>query len=369
MGSRAGFLRGTRRDESPRPLAGGAAAIGGTERRLRCRAFGTLALWAVVTVTTGCSDLGSLAGVEARTRPSVDLDASEPARFAAHWRDGRAEVSGYRLSVTRYGVPRPGHASLIYVTEPFREGERVKADDPSRNPDDTFEALKLNLSRDFQTGVYDYNTMTSVFAKPGPRSFDLKKVAFSSTEWCGQVYQQLLFRERNIEQFVASYFEGESTVEPLSLSNGSAQPITGDDLFIVLRGLRGELLAPGETSVHPYLPSLFRVRLTHVDLAWTQASVTRSEAAVEVSVDAGRFDCDHYTVRIEDGRVGHFDIEQAYPRRVVRWRWTDRNGGPYEAADSGELLGTTRMKYWELKGPSGVSALRELGLPPIADGS
>lgn len=56
-------------------------------------------------------------------------------------------------------------------------------DDPARNPDDAYDVLKLNLVRDFQTGVYDYNTMVSLFVRS--ESFEPVKVAFASTEWCG----------------------------------------------------------------------------------------------------------------------------------------------------------------------------------------
>jgi len=308
---------------------------------------------------------------KAETRSGAD--ASEAiqdwdTQFSEHWRDGCAEVSGYRLGVTRYGEPRPGYASLIYVTEPFLEEERVKADDPTGNPEGIFEALKLNLSRDFQTGVYDYNTMTSVFTHLQPGRADLKKLVFSSTEWCGQVFQQLLFRDRAIDQIVASYFEGESTDAPLPWPPPmGGEPLTEDGLFIRLRALEGELLSPGETRVHPFLPSLFWARLTHNDLAWSTAELSRAEAAAPVDVIGGRFVCDRYTIRVIDGRVGVFDVEHEYPHRVVRWRWTGLEGEPYEAADCGELLGTSRMKYWERKARSDVSALKTLGLPPIAD--
>lgn len=62
--------------------------------------------------------------------------------------------------------------------------------------------MKLNLLQDFQTGVCDYQAMTSVFAAaraiqgrpPGP----LTKVSFWRQEWCGHVYQQSLFDASSI---------------------------------------------------------------------------------------------------------------------------------------------------------------------------
>jgi hypothetical protein len=105
-------------------------------------------------------------------------------QFDRHWYDGKAELDGYRLVVSRYGENRSGTAVMVFVTEPFSESMRVKMDDADANPGDTFTALKLNLVRDFQTGVYDYNTMVSVFARA--ETMEPVKVSFSSAEWCGQ---------------------------------------------------------------------------------------------------------------------------------------------------------------------------------------
>ena len=88
--------------------------------------------------------------------------------FGSYWHDGRAELDGYSLRISRYGQPRSGIGVMIYVTEPFSESKRVKVDDPSKNPADTFDALKLNIVRDFQTGIYDYNTMVGVVKRSDP---------------------------------------------------------------------------------------------------------------------------------------------------------------------------------------------------------
>src|SRR6185295_3327862 len=41
------------------------------------------------------------------------------AAFESHWQDGKAELDGYRYTVTRYGHARAGTAVMVYVTEPF----------------------------------------------------------------------------------------------------------------------------------------------------------------------------------------------------------------------------------------------------------
>src|SRR5438093_13182088 len=80
--------------------------------------------------------------------------------FGSVWHDGKAELDGYRLTMLRYGQPRAGQAVMVYVTEPFRERARVKADDPSRDPADVFDVL---------------SSISSAISRPG---------STTTTPWC-----------------------------------------------------------------------------------------------------------------------------------------------------------------------------------------
>ena len=204
-------------------------------------------------------------------------------RFDALWHDGKAELDGYRYSVTRYGQVRRGRCAAIYVTEPFSRSKRVKVDDPSRNPADTFDVLKLNLVRDFQTGIYDYNTMTSLFV--GSEDLDPVKVSFSSTEWCGNVYEELRLDPGLVSQKLSSYFEGESTAREAPRPGSG---ILEEELFVLLRGLHGDYLAPGQSRTVPFLPGAFRRRLTHQPLRWTEARMRRLAGSRAITVPAGQ---------------------------------------------------------------------------------
>lgn len=301
--------------------------------------------------------------IAAGAKPQASSPSSEPG-FEAHWQDGRAEISGYRYTVTRYGTPRAGTAVMIYVTEPFSESRRVKVDDPRKDPQDTFEALKLNLVRDFQTGVYDYNTMVSVFARS--RDFSPAKISFSSAEWCGHVYEELRFDPTGVRQSLRSYFEGESTEKTFDAPAGG---VAEDDLFILLRGLRrtaSEYLKPGEKRSVPFLPGSFVRRLAHLPLQWGTASIERLTAPEVISVPAGRIAADLYIVRT-DGREGRFHIERSHPHRIARWSFTATQGGgrATEAAETGELTGTARLPYWQLHDNGHESYLKDLGLSPL----
>jgi hypothetical protein len=269
--------------------------------------------------------------------------------FSAHWHDGKAELDGYRLTVSRYGEARSGHAVMIFVTEPFSESKKVKVNDHTKNPEDTFDALKLNLVRDFQTGIYDYNTMVSVFSRSS--TFEPVKISFTSAEWCGHVYTEVLFNESKVQVETNSYFENESGIRIFARPGNL---VSEDNLFILLRGLRGDYLKPGESKKVDYLPGVFFSRLSHQSMDVVKATISRRKAAERVTVPAGGFDTIVYDVSA-GGRKGVFFIEAAYPHRIVRWEL---------APDvRGELTGTKRLQYWSLNKEGGEEYLKELGLP------
>ena len=308
------------------------------------------ALWALCTLMTLLRPAGA----------SPAARAADPA-FDSHWHDGKAELDGYQYSVIRYGQIRSGECVAVYVTEPFSRVKRVKVDDPARDPRDTYDVLKLNLIRDFQTGVYDYNTMTSLFV----RSDDLEpvKISFASTEWCGNVYEEIHIDPSSIRETLSSYFEGESAARMLARPKGG---VLEEELFVRLRGLRGEYLRPGEKRRLPYLPSAFHRRLTHQPLEWSTATIERVAGSRTVVVPAGTFTVSVYSIRTADGREGRFQIERAYPHRLVQWEWkrTPGNGGRWagDSDDSGKLAGSARLEYWKLHANGDERYLRDLGL-------
>jgi hypothetical protein len=285
---------------------------------------------------------------------SMLILASAPAaasdkEFDSLWHDGNAELSGYRLKVSRYGQERDGTAVLVYVKEPFSESKHVKVDDRDKNPDDTFDALKVNIIRDFQTGLYDYNTMVSVFARA--TDFSPAKVTFTSAEWCGHVYEELVFHSDRIKGFYSSYFENESGPRDIAAVDNA---ISEDNLFILLRGLRGDYLKPGQKKKVAMLPSVYWGRLSHKPLDWVTAEIQREKKMKTIKVPAGRFETRVYAIKTSDGRKGKFYIEERYPHRIVRWEML-----PDVSAD---LTGSERLAYWKLNQNGDERYLKKLGL-------
>ena len=285
--------------------------------------------------------------------------------FWASWGDGKAELSGYRLKMPRYGQLRDGSLVLIYVTEDLSDSLRVKADPGRHPPGDVYPVLKLNQIRKFQTGIYDYSVMTSVFSRvdfsAAERPLPLRKVSLSSQEWCGHVYHQIVAKDSPPGWLSTShsYFDGEADDQRvLPVPPGAAVAVAEDELPLLLRtwAQRREFLAPGEHRTVAFLPSLVRTRLLHKPLVFTQAVISRLAAPLPIKTPAGEFTVTSYTVSIAQGDRGTFHFAATPPYPLVHYRW-----------DSGEeatLLGTTRLPYWQLHDNGHEALLKQLGLAP-----
>ncbi|MFN7142786.1 MAG: hypothetical protein ACK4YP_03350, partial [Myxococcota bacterium] len=276
--------------------------------------------------------------------------------FWAHWGDGKAEIASYDLVQPRYGAPREGTAVLIFVTEDFSWSERVKAD-PGQHPErDLRPVIKLNQMRDFQTGIYPYHVMTSVFARLGAGDgmdvWDPIKITFSAQEWCGNVYDELTMGPRTAHLTAHTYFDGDT--RPPSTYAVPTDVVYGDALPILLRGLDGGWLAPGASRRVPYRAPQMEWRFAHVPPAVGAATVSRAAEPVETTVPAGTFRVDTYTVSVDGGATTTWLVETAAPHRIVAWSST--------AGETAELRGSDRLPYWQLNKPGDETERARVGL-------
>jgi hypothetical protein len=277
------------------------------------------------------------------------------ADFWKIWGDGQAEIASYDLTEPHYGQPRQGVAIAIWVSETFSNSARVKAD-PGKHPkSDEFGVMKLNLVKDFQTGVYDYNDMTSVFVASQPVNGRgagyTTKIAFSSQEWCGNVFHQVLFDPTKLRSMRHSYFDGEgdANLELPYPANG----ISEDALPFWARGMAEPTLAPGESKTVDALTSLQWVRDRHVDASWTKAELTRAKAPITLAVPAGKFAADVFVAKLAHVTRTYY-VESGGSRRILKWESS--------LGEKAELLATERLKYWQMNGPGGEEALKKLKL-------
>jgi len=122
-----------------------------------------------------------------------------------YWYAGDAEITSYTLEQARYGELHDGEAVMIFVTEPFSTNKMAKSDSPSEKD---VSVLKLNFTKNFNTGIYPYSMMNSTFF-PFKNSLHSLKISSSTQEWCGHTYMEMQNKGK-FDIDIKSYFENES---------------------------------------------------------------------------------------------------------------------------------------------------------------
>ncbi len=270
---------------------------------------------------------------------ALSLPADEIRDF---WFAG-AEISSFELSQSRYGKNHPGHAELIFVTEPFLTDKHVKNESGKPNSTDV---LKLNALTTFNTGIYSYRTMTSTFRPIGFREFPhALKSTTSIQDWCGQAFQQFNYRNGRWEVQLRSYFEDagdrDSTVSGAFLE---------DALWITLR-LHPEKLPTGNFTA---IPGAVFTRFHHKPIEKAEAKGTL-ERKGKISV---------YTISYPSlKRVLSIGFDTEFPH-IIR-SWTEKTSTGTTTAKLRKRL--MNSDYWNHHDPADTSKRRWLGLDPEAD--
>ncbi len=266
---------------------------------------------------------------------TTNLGRNISSEFKKYWYNGTAEISTYTLSQNRYGELRNGHASLIYVTENFLKKEQVKADNAKK---DNIPILKLNSIKKFNTGVYPYSIMQSVFSPVNTSSFPLKASA-SIQEWCGQTFIQL----NNKAQFEIqsySYFASEGDLK-INLD----KQFTENELWNLIR-LGGISELP--TGNFKIIPALEFIRLKHVPIKSYKATAVLKKGNLN-----------SYILTIPDlKRTLKINFQPKFPFIIESWSETIEN----EPTTTATRITTKNLAYWGLNRKKDETFRKELGL-------
>ncbi|WP_298533296.1 septum formation inhibitor Maf [uncultured Algibacter sp.] len=254
--------------------------------------------------------------------------------FNAYWYAGEAEISSYKLEQARYGELREGHAILIYVTEDFLPEIQVKADNRNKK---SISVLKLNATKNFNTGIYPYSIMQSTFY-PVSNNKHAIKVSSSMQEWCGHVYAQLNNRDQ-FEVMSHSYFEGEAD-KTFKLEKA----ILENELWTQLR-INPKSLPTGSIEV---IPAFEYTRLRHLNVkAYTAHASLKN---------------DSYTLdypELNRTLIIHFNPK--FPFEIEAWEETFKSGfGSHTKmlTTKATKLKTIKSPYWQ-KNSNADEILRE----------
>jgi hypothetical protein len=255
--------------------------------------------------------------------------------FKKYWYQGTAEITSYKLTQSRYGELRDGTAVTVFVTEDFLPQKQVKAD---RQHPDNIPVLKLNKTKKFNTGIYPYSIMTSVFNPVQTQNHALK-ISNSVQEWCGQTYMQLNNREKyKITGY--SYFENEGDIEE-SLSKTWME----DELFNLIR-LQPDALPKGTITL---LPAFETLRLGHKKIRSYKALATLEKGEKETV----------YTLTYQDfKRTLQIHFTNNFPHSIEKWEEKHANG----QVTSAVKIERIQSAYWGQNSNKYLALRDSLGL-------
>lgn len=256
--------------------------------------------------------------------------------FKMYWFNGKAEISSYKLEQARYGEMHEGSAVLIFVTEDFLPDVQVKADSKDA---ENISVLKLNATKDFNTGIYPYHTMQSTFY-PLSNNYHALKVTSSIQEWCGQVYSQINNRGQ-FEVLSHSYFEGEAD-EEFKLD----ETILENELFNQLR-INPKSLPTGDITI---IPSLEYLRLKHRQIKLYKATAKLTDSTYAV-----------YYPDLERSLEINFKSDFPYTIEAFKESYPDGADGAI-LTTTAKRINTILEPYWQKNKPDDSYLRAQLGL-------
>lgn len=298
--------------------------------------------------------LGGFSSCDAQTgtKPSEPFDLSYPGKFMDYWYSGNAELDHYDLTQMRYGEPRKGDAVLIYVTEDFLPEKQVKkesGDEPGVS------VLKLNFTKKFITGIYDYAIMTSIFTPVEFRKHPATlKVTFSSQDWCGQSFSQMNLRNQKLNYQTRSYFQAEADTD-IALDATYIE----EDIWTRIR-IEPQTLPLGKIDI---IPSMEYLRLNHKDLK-PYPAVANLMLQVNDTTLAGPSEFYVYTLSYPDlDRVLKIKCQTLFPFKVLGWEEIENASNTSKKQITTATLTNTLIKpYWKLNHNENQSLRDSLGV-------
>lgn len=279
-----------------------------------------------------------LVGCGVDPRSGVDED-----QFSKYWYQGKAEINVFDLEQYRYGEKRDGKAVMIFVTEDFSRRNQVKLDHPEDAGADARKVLKMNMTREFVTGIYPYHTMLSAFT-PVYDEDNAFKITASVTEWCGQSFTQLNWKNGSYKAKLFSYFESEGDQE-LTL-DGAAE----DEILNTIR-LNPDIVPEGDVRL---IPSLIFQRFSHIPLKVERASISKREVTgnqSEISVEYKSINR-KLTIR----------YQKFFPFEILSWEEIQTKENGQVERTVGTRKSMEMLDYWNRNGSEDEELRRALGL-------
>ncbi len=259
-------------------------------------------------------------------------------KFNSYWNKGKAEITSYALTQSRYGEIHQGTAVHIFVTEQFLPKKQVKADTHNET---NISILKLNSTKKFVTGIYPYSLMTSTFS-PIVSSEKAIKISFSSQEWCGNTFVQLNNRAQ-FEIDFRSYFEKNADKKLLLNKN-----ILENELWNLLR-INPKKLPIGNMDI---IPSFEFLALNHQKIKAYKAKATLKEDGQYIMYSV------YYPTLKREVTI---KATKEFPFSIESWTETTSKNGKKLTTEATRIK-TILTAYWNKNGQADTEERKSLGL-------
>ena len=266
------------------------------------------------------------------------------------WYDGNAEVNIYETQQARYQDVHPGKTVLVFVTEDFLTDKQVKNETYTDKA--STGVLKTNLIRKFETGVYDYSMMTSVFTPVDHDTYPhTLKITLSSQDWCGQSFMQLNHEKNKYKVDQFSYFEkeGDQTFHVEDL-------LTEDELFNQIR-FNPDILPTGS---HLILPGTAFSRLKHIEFKPYEVELSQ-EKYTGTEFDAPNLEV-YKVIYPAFERTLEIIYEAKFPFSIIGWKDTCPAFSGEKLTSISRRISSKRLPYWSKHNLEDRHLRTELGL-------
>lgn len=290
--------------------------------------------------------------------PASDKELLLTDEFAKYWYNGKAEITSYKLQQARYGEMHEGSAVTIFVTEDFSASKHVKLDNPQSAGSDAVNVLKLNLTKKFNTGIYPYSMMLSVFKPVNTNKWEhLLKLTASSQEWCGHTFTQVNAEKNNYKAKLFSYFESEGDQEkelPLVWME--------DEIWTQLR-IDPSGLPIGNVKM---IPGLLQQRLLHSNLQAEEATTSLNKISETPSWLRTEKQLTSYLIQYKNQqRTLTIYFSENFPHAIAGWEesYPDGFGKDKKTLTTRAIKNKTLITdYWNHNNNSDAALRDSLGL-------
>jgi hypothetical protein len=280
----------------------------------------------------------------------VKLSPQE-SKFDDYWYQNKAELTSYKLEQARYGEIHQGEAVLVFVTEDFSASKLVKLDDPAATPKDAVKILKLNATRKFNTGIYPYSMMLSIFTPVELKKYpNTLKITSSSQEWCGHTFMQANLEKNDYKVNLNSYFESEGDQE-----FKVDKVMLEDEIWNRIR-IEPKGLPEGEITL---LPGSIYTRLRHTEFKPENATAT-------LKSDTKNAEFMIYEIQYTNlDRALKITFQKEFPFQIEGWEETYTSGwgdGAKKLTTKATRNKSMMLDYWNKHNNADLGLRKDLGL-------